>query len=217
MRALLPTTALVRRELLTNLRRVRSFVCLVLVVGFVTLLVVAVWPRDVNFARAGMATEYLLIAVSMSLLGACALFIPGLTGTAITVEKDRETFDLLDMTLIPRSSIVLAKLLNAVGFFLLLVIAVLPVLGSVLFLVGVDWVQIAASFAVIFVTVFSCAMAGLFCSTLVRRTALALALSYVGMIILMGGVLLPPVIIAGSLRWDGLMRLIEREALFLSP
>lgn len=217
MRVFFPTLALVRRELLTHLRRVRSFVCLLLVVGFVTLLIVAAWPRNATPATMASNSADLLAIVALTLLGACALFIPGLTAASITVEKDRETFDLLDMTLIRRSGIVVAKATNAIGFFLLLAIAILPVLGTVFFMIGVDWVQLLQSFMIIVTTAIACAMAGMVCSALFRRTVVALVASYLSMSLVMGAWILPILLLAGISRWNAVARAFMRIAENVTP
>ena len=51
LRFQLPSRALVKRELLSNLRRVPSFLCLVLFVGFCTFVVVAMWPLTLRWSE----------------------------------------------------------------------------------------------------------------------------------------------------------------------
>jgi hypothetical protein len=124
------------------------------------------------------------------MLGAAALFVPAFASSAIVVEKEQQTFDMLALTLIRPFGMLTAKLLNTVGFFLLLVVGVLPVLGVVFFLVGVDWLELGASFILILMTTFSCAMVGILSSVLFRKTFVAILGGYAGMLFLMGGPLL---------------------------
>jgi len=181
------SVALIKRELLSNLRRTRSFVCLILFVGVGIMAAVGAWPEQASIVRAGQLSRELTIMVSAVMLGAAALFVPAFASSAIVVEKEQQTFDMLTLTLIRPFGMLIGKLLNTVGFFLLLVVAVLPVLGVVFFLIGVDWLELGALFILILMTTFSCAMVGILSSVLFRKTFVAILGGYAGMLFLMGG------------------------------
>jgi ABC-type transport system involved in multi-copper enzyme maturation permease subunit len=192
LRFQLPSRALVKRELLSNLRRVPSFLCLVLFVGFCILIVVNVWPAEViNITIVGGLARALIGFVTYSMLFAAAIFVPALAAGSIVTEKERRTFDLLILTLISPGGIIAGKLLNTVGFYLLLIMAVMPVLGVIFFLVGVDWVVLIQSFCIVLATSVSCAMVGILSSAFFKRTFAAIAGAYLGMVVLMVGFLLP--------------------------
>ena len=193
MEVSLPAAALVKRELITDLRRPRSFACLAIFVAVAILTAMGTFPEEVqtsNPAALGAYSRSLTLVIMSTLLVGCALFIPGLAGSTIVAEKEQRTFDLLHLTLIRPAGILIAKLLNTLGVFVVLTLAILPVLGTVFFLIGVDWVEVARMLAVILVTSVSCAMLGIACSARFRRTAVAVIASYAGMLILMGAPLL---------------------------
>ena len=218
LRFQLPSRALVKRELLSNLRRVPSFLCLVLFVGFCTFVVVAMWPHQgLNITVVGTLSRALIAFVSFAMLFAAAIFVPALAAGAIVTEKERRTFDLLNLTLISPSGIVMGKLLNTVGFYLLLVAAVMPVLGVIFFLVGVDWLVLVQSFCIIFATSVSCAMAGILSSAFFKRTFTAIAGAYIGMLLLMGGMVLPFLLLAFVLGPGFAVRLLEEWSTVTSP
>lgn len=181
------SVALIKKELLSNLRHARSFVCLVLFVGVGIIVTASAWPEQTSIVRAGQVSRELTIVVSGVMLGAAALFVPAFASSTIVIEKEQQTFDMLTLTLIRPFGMVMAKLLNTVGFFLLLVVAILPVLGVVFFLVGVDWLELGASFLLILMTTFSCAMVGILSSLLFRKAFVAILGGYAGMLFLMGG------------------------------
>jgi hypothetical protein len=91
--------------------------------------------------------------------------------------------------LIRPRGILSGKLINTVGFVMLLIIATFPLFGTSLLLVGLDWVQIARFFGILLVTVLSCAMIGILCSTWARRSITAILSSYVAVVFEMGGFL----------------------------
>jgi hypothetical protein len=114
------------------------------------------------------------------LLGACALFLPAFGATSIVLEREQETLDALRTTLIRPFGIVLGKLINTLGFFLLLILAVMPVLSTVFFLVGLDWVEFAQALTIVLMSALSFAMVGILVSAIFRRMLVAIIAAYVG-------------------------------------
>jgi len=180
-----PAAALVRSELMTSLRRTRSFLILAVFVGAGIFIVVGNWPRNVPLNEVAFYSRQMFEIVTVSLMVGAALFVPALAAGAIVVEKERQTFDLLALTLIRPSGIVMAKLLNSVGFFILLIVSCLPVMGVCFFLIGLDWTEIVRSFATILLTTVTLAVIGIMCSALCRRTFLAIICSFLGMLAFM--------------------------------
>jgi ABC-type transport system involved in multi-copper enzyme maturation permease subunit len=216
----LPSAALVKKELITDLRRPRSFVSLAIFVAVAIVSAVGTLPEEVqtaNPAALGAYSRGLTLVIMSTLLIGCALFIPGLAGSTIVTEKEQRTFDMLHLTLIRPAGILIAKLLNTLGVFVVLTVAILPVLGTVFFLVGVDWVEVARMFAVILVTSASCAMVGIACSARFRTTVVAVIASYVGMLILMGAPLFLIRALAAAFGVRGVMRAAEGSFEVLLP
>ena len=191
MLARFPVQALIRRELTVHLRQVRAFLFLAITVGTCLTAVLAIWPegRDIVY-RSGQVSRDLMNIVALTLLTSCALFLPGIAGIAIVSEKESGTFDLLHLTLLRPRAVVLGKLVNALGFFILLTVALLPLVGVIFFLVGVDWHELLLRMGMIGLAALSCASAGLLCSAYFRRTVIALVASYAGMLCVFGGHLL---------------------------
>lgn len=82
------------------------------------------------------------------------------------------------MTLIKPRGIVIGKVLNVTGFFIILSVSVLPVLGIVFFLVGVAWRELVISYLYILEFVLLSALVGVFVSSVSKRTFKAIAASY---------------------------------------
>ena len=215
-----PSAALVKRELIRDLRRPRSFVCLAAFVAVCILVAVSNLPtRTTSMAAAGSVSRELVQTIIFTLSIGCVLFIPGLAGTAIAAEKEQSTFDLLHLTLIRPHGIVIAKLLNTLGLFLLLTVVTMPVLGAVLFLVGIDWAELARLLMVLAAATLSCAMVGMLCSARFARTSVAIVASYAGMIIVMGAPVLLVYMCAAIGRFTGIgyIHIDERLAVAFSP
>ena len=189
--AYFPAWSLVKRELLSTLRDVRAFLLLLLFVCAAILYAWLNWPEsDGSFRAAGMLSRGMMQKFTFLLFGACTLFVPAFSASAIVVERERGTYDLLRMTLIRPSGILFAKLLNAVGLFLLVLVGLAPVLSVAFFLIGVDPVQMGQALAVVVATTIACAAAGVLSSVVFNRTLLAMAASYVLVIMLMIGPLI---------------------------
>ncbi len=175
----LPMMALVKRELISTLRRTRSFVFLLVFTAGMIVFVLSLWPReDMPLSWVANNSAFLLGSVLWTAQLACYVLIPALAASSIVEEKETRSLDMLRMTLISPTGIVLAKLINAAGFMLLLVVAALPVLGAVLFLVGVDWVEIMHSFLNLIARACECAAVGIMCSTYYRTTYRAVVNAY---------------------------------------
>jgi len=183
-----PIAALVRREFVSTLRGTRAFVLTALFVLVCTVVVVWLWPDEQRlFMQAAELSRELMMQIAFLLLGACGLFVPALGATSILVEREQQTFDLLRTTLIHPWGIILTKLFNTVGFFLVLFVAVTPVLSTVFFLFGLDWREFAQALVILLATAFSCAMAGILASAWFRKPLIAIGASYIGVLIALLG------------------------------
>jgi len=174
-----PSGALVKRELLTTLRRTRIMVWLVLLVLCCIAVVWANWP-DAESSPFGVANQMtsILAGLYLVLLGGCVLFIPSVSAAAIVSEREQDTIDLLRMSLVRGSGIVFAKFLNAVGLFALLIIAVAPAIGTTLFGVGLDPASVVQVFIALVTVAITSALAGLASSAFFRKTIWAVIGAY---------------------------------------
>lgn len=192
MRPGLPVVALVKRELLTKLRSRWIFYWLLAFAGIAIFTVLTAWPhRDLKLAMVSRISSQMVSGFLFVLFFGCAVFVPGVAGGAISLEKETRTYELLHLTLIRPSGLITGKLLNVAGMFLLFVIAVSPVVGCISFLAGVDPRQFLWSGLMLGTCTLSCATAGIMCSTLFRRTQAAIVASYLSMLALMGGLAVP--------------------------
>lgn len=202
--ALLPPLALVRREMVDTLRRGRSFAFVGLLLVVVSLIVALMWP-DIWMNAPGMIAMYSRLMVQLlfvALLGGMCLFVPALAGTAIVGEREKQTLEALLLTTLSPGAILLAKLVNALLLYTLVILCMLPVFGTVMFLVGLSVGELVEQMISLYLTTLACASVGLFCSAFFRRTIVALILSYVGMLLVCGGVAVLLAVLASLLSWS---------------
>jgi len=104
--------------------------------------------------------------------------VPGLTASAISGERERQTLVSLQVTMLRPRSIVLGKLLSSLAFTAFLVMASLPLL-SVPFLVGgVSATEVVKGVVMILLTAVVLACLAVASSALLRRTQAATVIAY---------------------------------------
>ncbi len=104
--------------------------------------------------------------------------VPGLTASAISGERERQTLVSLQVTLLRPRSIVLGKLLSSLAFTAFLVLASLPLL-SVPFLVGgVSATEVVKGVVMVLLTAVVLACLAVASSALLRRTQAATVIAY---------------------------------------
>jgi ABC-type transport system involved in multi-copper enzyme maturation permease subunit len=103
---------------------------------------------------------------------------PALTATAISGERERQTFDLLRTTLLRPRAIIFGKVSSAVAFVILLLIASFPMQALAFLLGGVAPSEFVISIAMLLVTTLVYASIGIMISTFLKRSLTAIVVTY---------------------------------------
>ncbi|MHB8945028.1 MAG: ABC transporter permease [Bacillota bacterium] len=125
--------------------------------------------------QVGLQIFYVLGVFQLILV---AFVTPSLTSGLISGERERQTLDLLLCTRLSATSIVLGKLLSAVSYVLLLIIAAVPVYSLVFLFGGVSPRELLMTLLIYVVTAVTYAAVGLFSSALFRRTQVSTLVTY---------------------------------------
>jgi ABC-2 family transporter protein len=107
---------------------------------------------------------------------------PASTAGAISLEREKQTLGLLVTTPISSIAIVLGKLLSALTYVFLLIAASIPLTAIVFVFGGVAPEDVVRAYVVLLVTAFGLGAFGLCCSSLVKRTQAATAISIFGVL-----------------------------------
>ncbi|GAC1355397.1 MAG: ABC transporter permease [Herpetosiphon sp.] len=181
------------KELRQRMRAPRAFRILT---GFLTLLslfMLLVYQvqhsqlaNDPFTAGASIGKSLFIGAVVITLLQLLVIVASQAAATIVS-EKERETYDLLILTLLPAWKIVVGKLLAALAFAMLLVVAVVPFMALAFLFGGVSVAEFnIAILGLITTTVFYGSL-GIWSSTVARRTATATALTQtISLLVLIG-------------------------------
>ena len=172
--------ALLTKELRLRLRRERTIWVLITYLLVMTLLGFLFISRTSAYNSNSMSTlglglYTLLVFVQLFLI----MFItPAFTATSINGEKERQTFDLLLCSRLSAFELVAGKLVAGLANALLLIAASIPLFSLVFFFGGVGPAQVFQATLVFVVTAIVVGTFGLFCSTLLKRPPVSIAIAY---------------------------------------
>jgi len=164
------------KELRSRMRGRRAFIVLtvylLLMSGFITILYLlyasaASQPYGLDPRQAGKTIFGAVTGIQVLLV----VFIgPSFTAGAISGEKERQTYELLRTTLLSANSLVMGKLVSALSYVFLLILAAVPLQSIAFLLGGVSPVELLLTQSLILVSAVTFALVGLFFSALMRST-----------------------------------------------
>jgi ABC-type transport system involved in multi-copper enzyme maturation permease subunit len=194
-------TAVGVKELRGRMRGRRAFVILTLYLLFLAAFGWA-WELIAERAYAGAALSGGSAAFASALIGQeifGALLIvetllvvflaPAFTAGAISLEREKQTLDMLATTPISSFAIVIGKLLSALTYVFILIIASIPLTAMVFVFGGVGPDEVLRGYIVLFVTAIGMGSLGLFFSALMQRTQAATVVTFFGVMALTLGTL----------------------------
>lgn len=180
------------KELRGRMRGRRAFVILTL---YLVLLAGFAWMVEVMMARTyssglGMTATYATAAIGQGIFAALTMLetllvvflAPMATVGSISLEREKQTLEMLTATPISSFAIVFGKLVSALIYVWLLIAASIPLTAVVFVFGGVAPDDLARSYLVLVVTALGLGAFGLLCSSLVKRTQAATALAIFGVL-----------------------------------
>ncbi len=172
------------KELRGRMRGARAFIVLTvylfLMSGFMLLLyMLSTASQDIyGFTSGGQVGRTLFAGIVAVELFLVTFIAPAFTAGAISGERERQTYDLLRTTLLPARKLVIGKLVSALAYVFLLLLAAIP-LQSVAFLFGgVSEAELILAFVILGVTAIVLGAVGVFFSARLPRTLAANVTTY---------------------------------------
>ncbi len=107
---------------------------------------------------------------------------PSSTSGAISLEREKQTLELLIATPISSLAIVVGKLLSALVWVFLLIAASIPLMAVVFVFGGIGPETVLSGYAVLIATALGLGSFGLACSSLVKRTTASTAITIFGVL-----------------------------------
>jgi ABC-type transport system involved in multi-copper enzyme maturation permease subunit len=188
----------VAKELRWRMRGRRAYVIVTAYVAVLGLLVFAVYgltvgaatqrfdPTGFAPARTGVsATASALIGQSIfgvilvlqTLL--TLLLAPALTSGAVSMEREKQTLELLITTPVSTLGLVLGKLVSSLAYVVLLILASIPLMSLAFVFGGIAPDDVVRAYVVLLATAFGMGSIGLFLSAWLKRTQVATAIALI--------------------------------------
>lgn len=195
-RTLLRTNPIIVKELRSRMRGWRAFAvltgALVLMGGISYLLyriVLAATQYDSTpvSPQIGQAVFVGLMVVELMIV---CFITPAATAGSISGEREKLTYEMLLATPLRPASVLWGKLISALSYVFLLILAGIPMASLVFIFGGVALVDMVKSLVVLLATAVTMGVIGVFMSALLRRTVTATVLSYLSALALLIGPLL---------------------------
>lgn len=192
-------TTIMVKELRSRMRGRRAFVVLTLYLALLATIAygvyLAVAPLARNAAAAGLGEAEFQAANVSSLIGMAIFSVlsilqivlvsvvaPAFTAGQISLEREKQTLDLLVTTPLRPGAIVIGKLVTALAFVVLMILAAIPISGLVLMYGGAQVMDIVRQQAVLLATAIGFGSVGIFASALTKRTQTATVVTYCAVI-----------------------------------
>lgn len=151
-------------------------------IGYLVYLVAQLTARDAFGLGQGVAGGYMgrfiFEGMLLLLMTGVVMIVPGLTALSIVGERERQTFHLLQVTQLSPLQIVLGKLWSSMSYFLLLLVAVAPVVALPLLFGGVRMVDVVVGLAMLLLTALMLGSLGIWGSSRARSSRGAVATAY---------------------------------------
>jgi ABC-2 type transport system permease protein len=219
------------KELRGRFRGRRAFVVLTIYLGLLALLAYGTYILIAPSAReasqfGGSANASASIGIGVftvlsffQLLLVCFI-APAFTTGAISLEREKQTLDLLISTPLRPGAIVVGKLLAALAYIGLMILAAIPISAIVFMYGGATVDDLVRQQIVLLVTALGLGAIGLFFSALIKRTQAATVLTYCGVLVLTIGTVLVWVffsILAQRDAGGGVSRRAPEQILWVNP
>ncbi|HEY0601444.1 MAG TPA: ABC transporter permease [Herpetosiphonaceae bacterium] len=182
------------KELRGRMRGARAFIILtvfLLILAVPTVLIylsVAETVRYDPFSAGQYIGKSLFIGIVSIALIQIMIVVPGQAASAITSEKESETYDLLISTLLPPWKIILGKLVAALAYALLLIVAVIPFMAVSFLFGGVTIQEFLLALLGLFVTVMLFGSIGILWSVIMRRSLAATIVTQATSVVVLLGI-----------------------------
>ena len=186
------------KEIRSGMRGYRPFAILTIVLllmGGLSYLLFKIVAVSASYSQSAISPQIgqaiFVGLVFFELFTICALS-PALTSSAVSSEREKGTFEMLILTPLNPVRLLWGKLLASLSYVFLVLLAAIPMSSLIFTFGGVDFWTILKSLLVLISSTFLFGMIGLFCSSFIKHSSRAAAVSYFLVVLLLIG----PIIIA---------------------
>ena len=183
---LVPENAILSNEITIRMRHGRTFVMVTLYASALAALVIAVWlgtseERGFRYGSAPFESGFgqtVFMTIMITQICLISFAAPALTASCITGEKERRSFDLLATSLIGPWGLAIGKLLSALAHVGVLIVSSVPLVTVCFLFGGISPTEVAEGYLVLVATTAMYTIAGLYWSSRLKTTTLAVGATY---------------------------------------
>jgi ABC-type transport system involved in multi-copper enzyme maturation permease subunit len=182
------------KELRSRMRGWRAFATLTAYLIFLALfsygvyrIILSASPYTGGLPLSPFIGQALYAAIANLSLFFVVFLTPALTAAAISSEHEKLTLEMLQATPLAAHTILMGKLVSTAGYIFLLLFAAVPIVSLIFVFGGVVLTDLLLAALVIWTTAITFGMIGLFFSAWRKRTIQAIVLSYLVILIMIGG------------------------------
>ena len=180
------------KELRSRMRGRRAFILLTVYLGLLALIAYGVYLISAPSVGGGFADanasaivgQAIFVLLSIFQLILICFIAPAATAGQISLEREKQTLDLLISTPMRPGAIIVGKLAAALAYVVLMIAAAVPITAIVLMYGGATVMDIIRQQLVLLASAIVLGAVGLFFSALLKRTQAATVLTYVTLLAL---------------------------------
>lgn len=187
-----------RKDLLGLLRLKRVVAIEIAFLAALAGLVLATWPQTGVVTIAMRGRDDLLLGLILGQLVLLILVVPGVAATGLSGEREANTLDMLYASRVSPAQIAIGKVLSATSLPLILLATGLPFAALLTYRGEVNLYDLTICYLILLLGAIAMAAVSLMVSAIARRTDTALLITYVIMLIVNGGLLVPAAIMLKS-------------------
>ena len=155
-----------------------------------------IYTENDGYVEIYKALVWLFPIIGATELSIVALIMPIETASAITSEREKQTFDILLTTVMTPRAIIRGKVLAAVMHIMTFIIASIPLMALSFTAGGIGWWALFAYLICVFIFAYFIGSIGIFCSTITKKSIASIIISYVITSTIFGGLHFPAIIFA---------------------
>lgn len=189
------------KELRSRMRGPRAFITLTIALLIMAALMIALVSL-LTYSASEFGSSLLSPQIGQILFAALLIFemllvctvTPAVTAGAISTEREKQTFEMLQATPLGSVRLLWGKLISALSYVFLLIFAAVPLASIVFLFGGVALMQLLKGLVALVAAAITLGVYGLFLSALLGRTGRATVVGFVSVMVLIAGPLLGTII-----------------------
>ncbi|MBR6471984.1 MAG: hypothetical protein IKS83_09325 [Victivallales bacterium] len=196
MFASLTQNPILKREFVVGIRKPLTAFLAGLTILTLSAILYILWPRTGVFSDSN-SNELFTIFLGTELTF-MILMTAGFTASAITAERERNSFVMLQTSLLTPGEILLGKLFGTLGVSVVLFLVSVPVMALCALSGGISLWTLGKAVTIVGLSTIVYGLLGLAMSSICRRSYISLLGTYLGIVILAGATWLPSVMLPMS-------------------